>query len=377
LKLYEYEAKNIAKQYGVPVPRGRVAFTPTEARQVASEIGGEVVVKAQVLVGGRGLAGGVKFASSPEEAVEVASRLLSSEIRGVKVSAVLVEEKICISRELYLSLTIDRAARKPVFLVSEMGGVEIEDLARRYPGKIKRIYIDPEVGYTSYMARIALTALNLPWSLIGDLDSLLKSMYRIMVEYDAELVEFNPLVLTCDGRVVAVDAKIIVDDNSLQRHPELQKLHGREYLDFEKRAKELGFSYVELDGDIGVISNGAGLTMATMDSILYYGGRPANFLDIGGGATRDRVKEAVKLMLQHPRSRVLLVNIFGGITRCDEVALGIVDALGEVGELKPIIVRMLGTNEEEGRRILREHNIVSYVEMDEAVKAAVEASRRG
>jgi len=377
LKLYEYEAKNIAKQYGVPVPRGRVAFTPTEARQVASEIGGEVVVKAQVLVGGRGLAGGVKFASSPEEAAEVASRLLSSEIRGVKVSAVLVEEKICISRELYLSLTIDRAARKPVFLVSEMGGVEIEDLARRYPGKIKRIYIDTEVGYTSYMARIALTALNLPLSLIGDLDSLLKSMYRIMVEYDAELVEFNPLVLTCDGRVVAVDAKIIVDDNSLQRHPELQKLHGREYLDFEKRAKELGFSYVELDGDIGVISNGAGLTMATMDSILYYGGRPANFLDIGGGATRDRVKEAVKLMLQHPRSRVLLVNIFGGITRCDEVALGIVDALGEVGELKPIIVRMLGTNEEEGRRILREHNIDSYVEMDEAVKAAVEASRRG
>jgi succinyl-CoA synthetase beta subunit len=377
LKLYEYEAKNIAKQYGIPVPRGKVAFTPTEAGQVASEIGGEVVVKAQVLVGGRGLAGGVKFASSPEEAAEVASRLLSSEIRGVKVSAVLVEEKICISRELYLSLTIDRAVRKPVFLVSEMGGVEIEDLARRYPGKIKRIYIDPEVGYTSYMVRIPLTALNLPWSLIGDLDSLLKSMYRIMVEYDAELVEFNPLVLTCDGRLVAVDAKIIVDDNSLQRHPELQKLHGREYLDFERRAKELGFSYVELDGDIGVISNGAGLTMATMDSILYYGGRPANFLDIGGGATRDRVKEAVKLMLQHPRSRVLLVNIFGGITRCDEVALGIVDALGEVGELKPIIVRMLGTNEEEGRRILREHNIVSYVEMDEAVKAAVEASRRG
>jgi hypothetical protein len=179
------------------------------------------------ILNGRGentgrLAGGVKFASSPEEAVEVASRLLSSEIRGVNVSAVLVEERICISRELYVSLTIDRATRKPVFLVSEMGGVEIEDLARRYPGKIKRIYIDPEVGYTSYMARIALTALNLPWSLIGDLDSLLKSMYRIMVEYDAELVEFNPLVLTCDGRLVAVDAKIIVDNNSLQRPPELQ-----------------------------------------------------------------------------------------------------------------------------------------------------------
>jgi len=376
LKLYEYEAKEIARRYNIPVPRGKPVSTPEEAQQVASELGGQVVIKAQVLVGGRGLAGGVKFASTPGEAREVAAKLLSTEIRGLKVSTVLVEEKICISRELYLSLVIDRAARKPVFLISEMGGVEIEELARKYPDKIKKIYIDPEVGYSSYMSRIAVDVLNLPWSSIGELDSIMKSMYKIMIDYDAELVEFNPLVYTCDGKLIAVDAKITIDDNSLFKHPELQALYGREYSEYERKAKELGFSYVELDGDIGVISNGAGLTMATMDSILYYGGKPANFLDIGGGASRDRVKEAVKLMLLHPRPRVLLVNIFGGITRCDEVAMGIIEALRETGSTKPIVVRMLGTNEEEGRRILIENDIEVYVEMDDAVKKAVELAKR-
>jgi len=250
-----------------------------------------------------------------------------------------------------------------------MGGVEIEELARKYPDKIKKIYIDPEVGYSSYMSRIAVDVLNLPWSSIGELDSIMKSMYKIMIDYDAELVEFNPLVYTCDGKLIAVDAKITIDDNSLFKTPlNYKALYGREYSEYERKAKELGFSYVELDGDIGVISNGAGLTMATMDSILYYGGKPANFLDIGGGASRDRVKEAVKLMLLHPRPRVLLVNIFGGITRCDEVAMGIIEALRETGSTKPIVVRMLGTNEEEGRRILIENDIEVYVEMDDAVK---------
>jgi len=376
LKLYEYEAKEIARRYNIPVPRGKPVSTPEEAQQVASELGGQVVIKAQVLVGGRGLAGGVKFASTPGEAREVAAKLLSTEIRGLKVSTGVSRRKICISRELYLSLVIDRAARKPVFLISEMGGVEIEELARKYPDKIKKIYIDPEVGYSSYMSRIAVDVLNLPWSSIGELDSIMKSMYKIMIDYDAELVEFNPLVYTCDGKLIAVDAKITIDDNSLFKHPELQALYGREYSEYERKAKELGFSYVELDGDIGVISNGAGLTMATMDSILYYGGKPANFLDIGGGASRDRVKEAVKLMLLHPRPRVLLVNIFGGITRCDEVAMGIIEALRETGSTKPIVVRMLGTNEEEGRRILIENDIEVYVEMDDAVKKAVELAKR-
>ncbi|MEM1858530.1 MAG: ADP-forming succinate--CoA ligase subunit beta [Desulfurococcaceae archaeon] len=375
MKLYEYEAKEIASKYGIPVPRGKIAKTPDEVAYIARELG-PVVIKAQVLVGGRGLAGGVKAASTPEEAFRIASSLLSSTIRGEKVNALLVEEKVCIARELYLSLTVDRTARKPVYLVSEIGGVEIEELAKKYPEKMHRIYVDPEIGYTDYMRSDALVALNLPWSALGELSPLMKSMYRIMLDYDAELVEFNPLAYTCEGKLVALDAKIIIDDNSLYKHPELQRLHGRDLSDYEKKAKDLGFSYVELDGDIGVISNGAGLTMATMDSILYYGGKPANFLDIGGGASRDRVKEAVKLMLTHPRSKVLLINIFGGITRCDEVAAGIVEALREVGVSKPIVVRMLGTNEEEGRRILREHGIDAYFEMDDAVKAVVERSRR-
>lgn len=371
MKLYEFEAKEIASRYGIPVPKGKIASTPDEAEQVARELGKPVVLKSQVLVGGRGLAGGIKAANTPEEARRVAENLLNMKIRGEKVERVLVEEKACIAKELYLSLTIDRATKKPVYLVSEMGGVEIEELARKYPGKVHRVYVDPEIGYSDYMARKATQLLGLPWGLAQDVSSIMKSMFRIMQDYDAELVEFNPLALTCEGRLVALDAKIIVDDNSLHKHPDLAPKYGRELSEYERKAKELGFSYVELDGDIGVISNGAGLTMATMDSILYYGGRPANFLDIGGGATRDRVKEAVKLMLQHPRSRVLLVNVFGGITRCDEVALGIVEALREVGQTKPIVVRMLGTMEEEGRRILSEHGIPVYTEMDEAVKEAV------
>jgi succinyl-CoA synthetase beta subunit len=375
MKLYEYESKDIAKRYGVTTPRGRLVSTPEEAKRAASELG-SVVIKAQVLVGGRGLAGGVKVAENPEDAYAVAERLLSTSIRGERVEKLLVEEKVCISRELYLSLTVDRATRRPVYLVSEMGGVEIEELAKKYPEKIHRVYVDPGVGYLEYMSREAIQILKLPWALLQDLSQIMRAMYNIMIDYDAELVEFNPLALTCDNKLVALDAKIIIDDNSLYRRVELQKLYGRDLSEYEKRAKELGFSYVELDGDIGVISNGAGLTMATMDSILYYGGKPANFLDIGGGARRESVKEAVKLMLNHPRSRVLLVNIFGGITRCDEVAAGIVEAIREVGAVKPIVVRMLGTNEEEGRRILREHGIEVYSEMDDAVKAAVEVAKR-
>jgi succinyl-CoA synthetase beta subunit len=374
VKLYEFESKEIAARYGIPTPRGRVATNPQEASRVARELG-PVVLKAQVLVGGRGLAGGVKIAGKPDEAYSIAKRLFSSSIRGEKVEKLLVEEKVGISRELYLSLTVDRATRRPVYLVSEIGGIEIEELAKKHPEKIHKIYVDPGVGYTDYMAREVLQTLKLAWTFLQDIVNITRAMYRIMTDYDAELVEFNPLALTNDNRLVALDAKIIIDDNSLYRHPELQKLRGRELSEYEKRARELEFSYVELDGDIGVICNGAGLTMATMDSIPYYGGRPANFLDIGGGARSERIKEAVRLMLMHPRSRVLLINVFGGITRCDEVAMGIIEAIREVGARKPMIVRMLGTNEEEGRRILRERGIEVYNEMDDAVKAAVELAK--
>jgi succinyl-CoA synthetase beta subunit len=375
MKLYEFEGKEIVARYGIPIPRGRVVDNPEEASQVAEELGA-VVLKAQVLVGGRGLAGGIVFANTPEEAKRISVELLSKSIHGEKISKLLVEEKVCIAKELYLSLTIDRAVRRPVYLVSEMGGVEIEDLAKKYPEKVYKLYINPVVGYTDYIARKALKILNLSWNHLQNLTNIMSAMYRIMMDYDAELVEFNPLALTCDERLVAVDVKIIIDDNALYKHPELQKLYGRDFIEYEKKAKELGFNYVELDGDIGVVCNGAGLTMATMDTIFYYGGRPANFLDLGGGAQSERVKEAVKLILTHPKVKVLLINIFGGITRCDEVATGIVKAIKEVGINKPLVVRMLGTNEDEGRRILIEHGIHVFSEMDDAVKKATEISKQ-
>lgn len=376
MKLYEYESKDIARKYGVQTPRGVLASSPEEALRAAEEFGA-VVLKSQVLVGGRGLAGGILKAESPAEAYEKAKELLGKMIKGERVEKLLVEEKICVAREYYVSITVDRATRQITYLVSSMGGVEIEELARKHPEKIKRMSVDPSIGYLGYMGREATVFMELPWSLSNQVDHVLSAMYRIMIDYDAELVEFNPLALTCDNKLIALDAKIIVDDNSLFKHPELQALYGRGLTPYERKAKELGFNYVELDGDIGVISNGAGLTMATMDAILYYGGRPANFLDIGGGAGRERVKEAVKLLLTHPKVKTLLVNIFGGITRCDEVAHGVLEALAEAGVSKPVVVRMLGTNEEEGRRILSEKGITVYSEMDEAVRKIVEYSRGG
>jgi len=372
VKLFEYEAKNIAKAYGIRVPRGEVAKTPTEAREIAGRIGRGVVLKAQILVGGRGLAGAVKFAEKPSDAYEVANRLLGSKIRGEEVKMILVEERICVAKEHYLSLTVDRSARTLVYLVSSLGGVEVEDLVKKHPDKLLKLSVDPLTGYKHYYSRVAGKFLGLARGEWRTLDHIMATMYKIMRDYDAELVEFNPLALECGGGLIALDAKIVIDDNSLYRHPELREKSTRELAIYEQKARELGFSYIELDGNIGVIANGAGLTMATMDTILLYGGKPANFLDIGGGASRDRVKDAVKLLLSHPNVKVLLINIFGGITRCDEVAWGIAEALEEAHINKPIVVRMLGTNEEEGRKILLEKGLKVYNEIDDAVAKAVE-----
>jgi len=372
LKLYEYEAKNIVKQYGIPIPRGELVDNPDKVREIARSFKGSVVIKSQVLVGGRGLAGGIKSADNPDEAYDIALKLLGSSIRGEVVKQVLVEEKICFEKEYYLSLTVDRSARTLVYLASQLGGVEIEDLVRKHPDKLLKISIDPLIGYKSHYSRIVAMFLNIPRDYWNQIDSIMKSMYNIMIDYDAELVEFNPLAWKCDGGLIALDAKIIVDDNSLYKHPDLLQKYGRELGLYEKKARELGFSYVELDGDIGVIANGAGLTMATMDTILLYGGKPANFLDVGGGASRDRVREAVKLLLTHPHVKVLLINIFGGITRCDEVAHGIVEAYNEVKTNIPLVIRLLGTNEEEGRRILADYGFNVYSEIDDAVKKAIE-----
>ncbi len=375
MKLYEYEAKEIARKYGIPVPRGYPASTPEEAGEIARELGCSVAVKSQVLVGRRGLAGGIKFADTPEEAVEKARELLGSTIRGVRVEKLLVEEKQCISREYYISLTVDRSSRSIVLLASSMGGVEIEELVKEHPEALMKIPIEPNEGVKPYMSRWIAEHYRLGREHWGALWNILRGMWSIIVDLDAELVEFNPLALTCDGKLVALDAKIIVDDNSLFRHLELAEKAFREYSELEALAKKHGFSYVELDGDIGILCNGAGLTMATMDLVKVFGGKPANFLDIGGGAGRERVKEAVKILLSHPRVKVLLVNIFGGITRCDEVAAGIVEALRETGSAKPIVVRLLGTNEEEGRKILGEAGIPMYSELPEALKKAIELAK--
>ena len=376
MKLYEYEAKEIARKYGLPVPDGYPASTPEEAFGIAKKLNCEVAIKSQVLVGRRGLAGGIKFAKTPGEAREIAAKLLGSLIRGVPVEKVLVERKACISREYYLSLTVDRSTRSIALLASTLGGVEIEELVKEHPEALMRINIDPSIGVKPYMARWIAEFFGLGKDFWGKLRNFIDSMWRIMKDLDAELVEFNPLVLTCDNDLLAVDAKIIIDDNSLYRHKEFLEKAFREYSELEAIAKQHGFSYVELGGNIGILCNGAGLTMATMDLVKLFGGDPANFLDIGGGARRERVKEAVKILLKHPKVKVLLVNIFGGITRCDEVAAGIVEALKEIGSTKPIVVRLLGTNEEEGRSILEENKIPMYNELKEAVLKAVELSKR-
>jgi len=378
LNLYEYEGVALFQKYGIPVPRGGLASSPDEARKIAERLNPPYVVKAQVLIGGRGKAGGVRFAETPEEVENVAEEVLGIVIRGVRVDKILVVEKIKIMRELYLSFVLNRSEKTVDFLASPLGGVDIEDIAREYPMSLVRQHIDPLLGIQEFMVRRAFKRLNLSGELYRNFRELVFSLYRLFVEYDCELAEINPLALTREGRLVAVDSKIIVDDNSLFRHPDLLEIKKRriENMDeVERKAEEFGLSYVKLDGNIGIMGNGAGLTMATMDLVSFYGGKPANFLDIGGGATRERVEKALSLLLMDPRVKVVLVNILGGITRCDEVALGVVSAMEKYGT-KPIVVRIMGTREEEGRRILEASGVHALDSMEEAAKIAVEISRR-
>ena len=373
MKLHEYEAKQVFREFGIPVPAGGVASTPDEARRIAESLGKPVVVKAQVLVAGRGKAGAIRAADTPEEAYREAERLLGSEVKGLRVEKVLVEEKADIRREMYLSLTLDRSARRMCFLASSEGGVDIEELAARSPEKIARLHVSPYFGVRDFEARKLARHMQLTGEEARQLAKVVKAFYAVAERYDCELVESNPLAL-CGSGLVAVDARMIVDDNSLYRHPELAERMRKErrgLTEYEVKAMEHGFSYVELDGEIGVIANGAGLTMASMDLVALKGGKPANFLDIGGGATAERVKEAVKIQLKHPRVRGVLVNILGGITRCDEVARGLVEAIRETGVAKPMAVRMVGTREEEGRRILDEAGISWLETMEEAADKIV------
>ena len=377
MRLLEHQAKAVFARYGIPVPRGRVARTPDEAEQVARELGVPVAVKAQVPVGGRGRAGGVLFAETPEEAGEVARRLLGSEVRGVEVREVLVEEKLPIKRELYMGFTIDRSSRAYVAIASPEGGVEIEEVAERSPELIFKHVIDPLVGFRQYHALGLVKEMGYSGREALELAGIFMSLYKLLLDYDAELTEINPLAETEDGRFVAADARLIVDDNALFRHPELAEFErpttGASQR--EREAREAGLGYVELDGDIGVIGNGAGLVMATLDMVALHGGRPADFLDVGGGASADRMAKALDIVLSNPRVKVVLINIMGGITRCDEIARGILAAMERLGVRKPMVIRLVGTNEAEGRAILEAAGISVLDSMEEAAKKAVELAR--
>lgn len=374
MKLYEFESKRIFSSKGILVPKGFVIERVEDLDKIALEP--PLIVKAQILIASRGKLGGIVKARSKDELRDLVSKLLGASIGGVRVRKLLIEEVVNIAKEYYLSITIDRLKRKPVILASSEGGVDIEEVARREPWKIVKHYIDPLVGLRDYEVRYVAYKLGIKNpKLVRVFTNIAKAIYSIFTEYDCELVESNPLALTTEGRFIAVDTKIIVDDNALYRHRDLQELvekEAREYTEIELKAKKLGFSYVELDGNIGIIGNGAGLTMATMDLVKYYGGRPANFLDVGGGARADVVREAVKILLLDPKVKGIFVNILGGITRADEIAKGVIEALRETGVRKPLVVRLKGTREEEGRRILSEENIPLYDDMDEAAKRIVE-----
>lgn len=376
MKFYEYEAKQIFNFYGVPIPRGGVASSPREAREIASSIGRPVVLKVQVLIGGRGKAGGIRFASSPEEAEKIASELLASVFKGFEVDKVLVEERLSVKSEFYIGITIDRAARKFVAIASLEGGVDIEEVAKTHPNLIVKEYIDPLIGFHVFMARNMLKKLNLESSLVGLMARYLKRLYDILVDYDAELIEINPLALTTDHQLIAVDARLNIDQDALFRHRELMdKLSLRAMSPMEIEAKKAGLSYVELDGDIGIIGNGAGLVMATLDLVRMHGGLPANFLDVGGGANERAIAKALQILLEHPRVKVILINILGGITRCDVVAKGISSALKLIPTRKPMVIRLVGTSESEGRRILDQEGIPALTSIEEATSLAVKLSR--
>ena len=376
MKLHEYQSKLIFAKYGVPIPKGRVAATAAEARAIAEELGGRVVIKSQVLVGGRGKAGGIRLANNPHEAEEVATQILAMEIKGLPVRKVLVDEAASISKEIYLGITNDRAARKPVMMASAAGGVEIEEVARQTPEKIIKVHIDPLLGLKDYQARDIAVGIDLPkehWKLFGQIAN---GLWRAYQDCDATLAEINPLVITGDNRLIALDGKMLIDDNALFRHSDLTELRD---LDVEAtaeiEARKYGLSFIKLDGNIGCMVNGAGLAMTTMDIIKLFGGEPANFLDIGGGASADKVSAALRIILTDPNVKAVLFNVFGGITRCDEVARGILSALEDVKPKVPMIVRLVGTNAEEGRQLLNNANMITAETLAEAAKKAVAAAK--
>lgn len=353
MKLHEYQAKNLYAKNNIPIPKGRIAASASEARQLCEELGGKVVIKAQVLVGGRGKAGGVRLVRSPEEAEEVTTQILSMKIKDLPVRKVLVDEAVSISKEIYLGITNDRSAQRPVLIASGAGGVEIEEVARKTPGKIARMEIDPIIGLRDYHVRDIALSIDLPRQFWRSFGEIIYALWKVYIDCDATLAEINPLVITSENKLVALDAKIDLDENALFRHPELADLRDIDGEDWsETQGRKFGVSFVKMEGNIGCMVNGAGLAMATMDIIKHFGGQPANFLDIGGGASSEKVAAAIRLILADKNVKAILINVFGGITRCDEVASGLVTACSQVASDVPMVVRLVGTNEDKARSIL-------------------------
>jgi succinyl-CoA synthetase beta subunit len=365
MKIHEFQAKKIFAEYNIPIPRGDVAKTPEEARAIAEKLGGTVVVKAQIHAGGRGKGGGVKVAKNAEEAYRAAQAIIGMNLvthqtgpQGKKVKQVLVEEGLAVEKELYMGIVIDRALAQPVIMASEAGGMEIEEVAARTPEKILKVAVDPATGFMGFHARKLTYGLNLPADLIKKASPFIANLYKIFVEKDCSLIEINPLVITTNGNLLALDAKMNFDDDGLFRHPELKELYDvDEQEPLEVEAGKYRLNYIKLDGNVGCMVNGAGLAMATMDIIKIAGGEPANFLDVGGGASAEQVENAFRILLSDKNVKVVLINIFGGILRCDRVATGIVEAAKRIEMKLPMVVRLEGTNVEDGRRILTESGL--------------------
>jgi succinyl-CoA synthetase beta subunit len=385
MNIHEYQAKEILQRYGVPVPRGKVASTPREARAAAAELGGRCVVKAQIHAGGRGKAGGVKLASSPEDAEQKAAEILGKNLvthqtgpEGRQVRRVLVEQGVNIERELYLGMVLDRGQSRAAMICSSEGGVEIEEVAAKHPEKILKEIIDPAVGLQPFQCRRLAFALGVSQEVMGRMVAMMQALYRAFDDCDCSIAEINPLILTREGQVMALDAKMNFDSNALFRQKDILAMRDLDEEDpREIEASKHELSYISLHGNIGCMVNGAGLAMATMDIIKFYGGEPANFLDVGGGATQERVAQAFKIILSDVRVRGVLINIFGGIMRCDVLAQGVVDAARELKVAVPLVVRMQGTNVDLGRKILADSGlaIISAETMAEAAEKIVGAVR--
>jgi succinyl-CoA synthetase beta subunit len=385
MKIHEFQAKAILAEAGVPIPRGRVAASPAEARAVAQELGGPVVVKAQIHAGGRGKGGGVKLAQTPDEAEQVASRILGMMLRthqtgpeGQRVKRVLVEEAMGIRRELYLGIVIDRAGGLPVLMASAAGGMDIEEVARTRPDAIVKAHVDPATGIRGFHARKLAFGLGLQGDHVKAAADFVTRLYAAFEGKDCSLAEVNPLVVAEDGRLLALDAKMNFDDNALFRHPELQALRDLdEESPLEVEASKHNLNYIKLDGNVGCMVNGAGLAMATMDIIKLAGGQPANFLDVGGGASAEQIEHAFRILIADPLVKAVLINIFGGILRCDRLAEGVIKAVRSLHVTLPIVIRMEGTNVELGQQMLRESglNFIAAQGMRDAAAKAVRAAR--